>query len=117
MADRDENGRYIKGHKSNGRRASRDEEHNFMALIDRAVSSADWIAIIAKAKEQATRGDGKAREWLADRRYGKAPLPIQHSGEDGGPIVHEVIFTDGLSDDRQNRKSDNSAPSGSDQSA
>jgi hypothetical protein len=66
------------------------------------------------------------RTWLTDKRllekfveaaFGKVPLPIQHSGEDGGPIVHEVIFTDGTGNGGQSRESDNSAPSGSDQSA
>jgi len=115
---RDENGRFIKGVSGNPKgRALRVAEDDFKRLIDRAVTITDWIAIIAKAKEQAVRGDNRAREWLADRRYGKAPQPLQHSGEDGGPIVHEVIFTDGSGNGGQSRESDNSAPSRSDQSA
>lgn len=32
-----------------------------------------------------------ARIWLAERRFGKLPQPLEHAGEDGKPMIVEVI--------------------------
>ncbi len=44
-------------------------------------------AILKRIRLQATQGNLKAAEILLDRAYGKAKLPIEHTGKDGGPIV------------------------------
>ena len=33
---------------------------------------------------------------LLDRGFGKVPQPLEHAGEDGGPITHEyrIVFDD-----------------------
>ena len=44
-------------------------------------------AILKRIRLQAAQGNLKAAEILLDRAYGKAKLPIEHTGKDGGPIV------------------------------
>jgi len=77
---RDKNGRFLPGNQSSPGRKPRAVEDDFLLLIDSAVSTDDWKAIIAKANIQAQRGDHRAREWLADRRFGKARERVEQSG-------------------------------------
>jgi hypothetical protein len=91
MANPTGKGGFKKGQSGNPRgRKSRAAEDEFIALIDKAVSSSDWIAIIEKTKQQALRGDAIARAWLADRKFGKAKERHEHAGEDGNVI--EVVL-------------------------
>jgi len=36
----------------------------------------------------------EAAAWLADRGFGRVPMPLEHSGDDGAPIRHEyhIVF-------------------------
>jgi hypothetical protein len=89
---RDEKGRFPKGVSGNPRgRKARAAEDEFIALIDKAVSNSDWIAIIEKTKQQALRGDAIARAWLADRKFGKAKERHEHAGENGEAIEVRLI--------------------------
>jgi hypothetical protein len=69
--DRDANGRYLKGHKSNGGRPSRPREEQYYHILMTTVTYDDWRAIINKAIEQAKRGDYQARKWLSDYLAGE----------------------------------------------
>lgn len=89
---RDEHGRYIKGHKSNGGRKPRAVEESYLDIMLGEVSPEDWRRITAKAKEQAMRGDAVARKWLSDYIIGP---PIQRTDitTDGEPLqfIEKVI--------------------------
>jgi hypothetical protein len=69
--DRDENGRFVKGHKPMGGRPSRPKEEKYYRILMTACSSDDWKAIVYKAVEQARRGDATARKWLSDYLVGE----------------------------------------------
>ena len=89
---RDKRGRFLPGNSSSPGRPPRAVEDDFLLLIDSAVSSDDWRAIIAKANQQAQRGDHRAREWLADRRFGKARERVEQSGG-LGVLIYDVEKT------------------------
>ena len=73
MAERDENGRFIKGHTGNpSGRAPKEREERYYSILMSACTFEDWKRIIEKAVEQAKRGDGQARKWLADYLVGTA---------------------------------------------
>ena len=90
---RDNKGRFIPGESGHpSGRKPRAVEDDFLALIDSAVSSDDWREIIGKANQQAKRGDHRAREWLADRRFGKARERVEQSGG-LGVLIYDVEKT------------------------
>ena len=93
MAERDDNGRFVKGQTGNpkGRPKRRTEEEYLDATISR-VTLKDWREIVDKAVSQAKRGDSKARAWLSDYVLGPPPQQIKHTGADGGDIV--IQWTD-----------------------
>ena len=63
---RDELGRWVKGETGNPLgRAPRAREARYYTLTMSACSLKDWKAIIKRAVEQAKRGDGQARSFLA----------------------------------------------------
>ena len=75
MAERDEKGRFVKGHtqsignKGGGRLPKSREERYYRVTIS-TCTFADWRAIIEKAVDQAKRGDAVARKFLADYLVG-----------------------------------------------
>ncbi|MHB8962006.1 MAG: DUF5681 domain-containing protein [Saccharofermentanales bacterium] len=89
MAERDpKSGKFVKG--KSGNPGGRPKGLSIIALIDAAVSEADWRNIISILKTKASRGDLKALEMLMDRRFGKATQMI--AGDGGGPVVLHVIY-------------------------
>ena len=46
----------------------------------------NWLPIVKKAIEQAKSGDKAAREWLADRGYGRVPQSLTLEGNPEKPI-------------------------------
>ena len=95
MADRNAKGQFVKGHKNHGAgRKPRAFEDNFIALIDEAVTDDDWRDIIAKAVQLAKRGDSVSRQWLADRRFGKAKERNELTGAEGAAIEIATIPVD-----------------------
>lgn len=78
-------GGFKKGQSGNpAGRKPRAVEEDFKAMIDACISSEDWQNILIAAKNEA-RGRGpaaqRAREWLAERRYGKVKDQLELSGE------------------------------------
>lgn len=45
--------------------------------------------IVAKAITQAIEGDAKARDWLSERAWGKAPQPLV--GDNGEQLVVQLV--------------------------
>ena len=83
MTDRDPtSGKFLPGNKANP--GGRPKGLSITALIDKAVSEADWIFILDVLLRKARRGDVKAIDMLLDRRFGKAMQPL--TGKDGSPI-------------------------------
>ncbi|MEL7626970.1 MAG: DUF5681 domain-containing protein [Anaerolineaceae bacterium] len=68
---RDENGRFVKGHSGNPTgRAPRVREERFYQITLSTVTFDDWKEIVTKAVAQAKSGDDKARKFLADYLIG-----------------------------------------------
>lgn len=74
MAERDENGRFIKGHSGGPGRPTKKREDRYYEIMLTSVTFEDFKSIVKKAVEQAARGDGTARKWLADYLIGP---PVQ----------------------------------------
>jgi hypothetical protein len=70
-AVRDTNGRFVPGHSGGPGRPRRAVETDYLAALSEAVPMETWRTIVAKAVEQATAGDAKAREWLCSHLVGK----------------------------------------------
>lgn len=79
---RDNKGRFVKGapSASPGRPARATEKEYLEAMIGK-VSLDDWQNIIAKAVQQARKGDRAAREWLANYIMGKPADKVQISSD------------------------------------
>lgn len=88
MVGRDEHGRYIKGHKSNGGRKPREVDASYLSVTLGAVSLDDWEEIVLKACQQAKRGDSTARKWLSDYILG---IPTQRMDVKSDNAHHIVI--------------------------
>lgn len=80
---RDEKGRFIKGHgvKSPGRPPAEKEAH-YLDILKSELTPDRWGAIIRRAIVDAVQGDGRAREWLGNYAMGRAPHIINLSAHD-----------------------------------
>ena len=93
MAERDGNGRFVKGQSGNPKgRAPRPVEEKYRKALVGRVTLSDWRDIVDKAIAQAKKGDARARAWLSDYTIGPATQKLEHSGTDGGPIPFEFII-------------------------
>ena len=87
MAERDDNGRFIKGSTGNPRgRLPREREEKYYNILMQSVTFVDWEAIVKKAAEQAKRGDAVARKWLSDYLIGPPIERKEITGADGDTI-------------------------------
>ena len=73
MAERDANGRFIKGWKGGPGRPAKEIKGTYLGILREAVTGADWLKVAQKALQQAQRGNKDARKWLADYIVGKPP--------------------------------------------
>jgi len=77
MVKRDERGLWMKGSSGNPvGRLPRATEDRYMSAMIGQVSIKDWIAIVAKAVDDAIDGKPSARKWLSDYLLGQ---PMQRS--------------------------------------
>jgi hypothetical protein len=91
MTDQDpKSGRFVKGNKANPGGHKR-TDLSISALIDNAVTEADWLFIIGNLRTKARRGDVKAIEMLMDRRFGKAVTQIAGTGDEKDAVIIRVI--------------------------
>lgn len=81
-----------------GKRAGAGRKKGFAAL--EAERQRDFVAkklvkefapIVDKAISQAKDGDKYAREWLADRAYGKSMQAVEMSGKDGEDVPFPIM--------------------------
>lgn len=96
MTDKDPvTGKFVNGNKANpgGRKRT---DLSIIALIDRAMTSDDWLFIISAQIKRARRGDQKAIEWLTDRRFGKAIQ--QNENKHSGTLDITINWGDGITD-------------------
>lgn len=71
MAERDENGRFVKGSAGGPGRPARATEERFMVRLTEKLTMEDWDEIVARAVQDAKQGDKDARKWLAEHVLGK----------------------------------------------
>lgn len=78
MADRDNKGRFIKGHAplNKGKTPGRPKEE-FLEILRDAVKPEDWKHIIFTAIAFAKANDARAREWLSDYLVGKPAQEVK----------------------------------------
>lgn len=83
MAERDENGKFIPGHKGGPGRPSKPKEEKFYRTTLSAVTLTDWREIVKKAVDQAKKGNPSARKWLSDYLIGppQQKVDITTAGE------------------------------------
>lgn len=95
MTERDEAGKFIKGASGNPHgRPKKEREERFYEILVTTVTFDRWKRIVAKAADQAERGDQAARKWLADYLVG-APIQRQEiTGANGGEVVLRVVYED-----------------------
>jgi hypothetical protein len=86
-AQRDKNGRFVKGHSGGPGRPKRSTEEKYLAALSRRVTLKEWIKIVDVAIARAKMGDGQARQWLSDYLMGKPVQRNEITGAEGGPIV------------------------------
>ena len=94
MAERDENGKFLKGHSGGPGRPKKERELRFYEITLAAVTFEDWKAIIEKAVTQAKKGDSVARKFLADYLMGQPIQRLEHTGADGGGMIIRVEYAD-----------------------
>jgi len=69
---RDEKGRFVKGASGNPQgRLPKEIEQTYLQVCESTCPFDVWREIVAKAVEQAKRGDARARQWLSDYLMGK----------------------------------------------
>lgn len=93
MAERNDKGQFIPGSGGGPGRPKRKTEQEYLDAVLGSVSIADMKAIAKKAVSQAMRGDARARQWVSDYVLGPAPQTLRHTGDEGGPILVEVTFS------------------------
>ena len=95
MAERDENGRFVKGeYKGGPGRPKKEREQRFYEITLAAVTFEDWKEIVAKAVWQAKKGDPTARKFLADYLIGPPVQRSELTGADGGAVKINVRLRD-----------------------
>jgi len=83
---RDENGRFVKGHKGGPGRPPKEREERYYEITLTSCTFEQWKGIVQKAVEQALEGDATARKFLADYLLGPPAQRLEHSGPNGSPI-------------------------------
>lgn len=92
MVARDANGRFVKGHSGNPKgRTAKEWGTSYLAAFNKALTVTDWKKVIKRAIVQAITGDKDARRFLADYALGRPLQKMQLGGEDGGPMVIEIV--------------------------
>lgn len=89
-AQRDEKGRFVRGHSGGPGRPKRDTELTYQAATQEGCPPDVWLRIVKRATEDALGGDASARTFLA-----KYLLPVPASGAELnlGPDYQGVEFT------------------------
>jgi hypothetical protein len=92
MAERDEHGRFIKGHSGNPNgRAPKEREQRYYEVLLETVPYDQWKRIIVKAAQQAEKGDHQARKWLSDYLIGAPVQRNELANADEQPFAVKVV--------------------------
>ena len=86
-------GQFVKGHCGGPGNPHLSQERKLRAELFVSVTKEDLDKIITKAKQQAERGDAKARDFLFDRMFGKPTQQVNLADVDGGPLEITVNVT------------------------
>ena len=87
MAQRDENGKFIKGGKGGPGRPPKQREERFYEITLSTVTYAKWEKVVSKALDQAIHGDTSARKWLSDYLIGPPTQKTEITGKDGEKLI------------------------------
>lgn len=88
--ERDANGRYLPGHKSNGGRKPRQAEERLVRRLSERLTNGDFDKILDAIIRQAQRGDVAAARLLLEYAVGKPRQPLANDGDD--EVVFRVIY-------------------------
>lgn len=94
MAERDETGRFVKGHPGGPGRPKKEREERFLEITLSTVTFTDWKDIINKAVVQAKHGDSQARKFLADYLIGPPVQRTELTGADGNSAIEVRLVKD-----------------------
>lgn len=93
MADRDEKGHFLKGHKIGGPgRPRRPVEEKFLDALTGAVSIEDWKTAVRALLEKAMGGDERAFAVLASYLIGKPTEYVAADLTSGGESLVRVVY-------------------------
>ena len=83
MAERNENGQFVKGHPGGPGRPKKTKEEKFYKATISTVTLKDWREIVKKAADMAKRGDAPSRKWLSDYILGppQQKMDVTSAGE------------------------------------
>ena len=73
---RDGRGQFAVGNPGGPGRPRRAVEQDYLATLADVVTVEDWREIVQRARDDAKRGDAKARGWLAEFLLGRQPEPL-----------------------------------------
>ena len=86
---RNSKGQFIKGTSGNPKgRPRKEREQKYYEITTGTVTFDDWKQIVAKAAEQARRGDKSAREWLSKYLVGEPEQYINMDGQTRIVVEH-----------------------------
>jgi len=103
---RDSKGRFVKGASGNPQgRLPKQTETSYLQVSESVCTFDVWREIVAKAVEQAKRGDARARQWLSDYLIGKPISMVMAVQEKQDTLITVKYMRDNLTD-RLNRLSE-----------
>lgn len=96
---RDSKGRFVKGVSGNPQgRLPRQTETSYLQVSESVCTFDVWREIVAKAVEQAKRGDARARQWLSDYLIGKPISMVMAVQERQNTLITVKYMRDNLTD-------------------
>lgn len=88
MTDRDANGRYVVGHKSNGRRPPKEREEKYRYIMMTTITFEKFEVIVSKLADKAARGNYQCAKLLFDYLLGP---PTQKVDLDTGERLTSLL--------------------------
>jgi len=99
MVARDSKGRFVKGASGNPQgRLPKQTETSYLQVSESVCTFDVWREIVAKAVEQAKRGDARARQWLSDYLIGKPVSMVMAVQERQDTLITVKYMRDNLTD-------------------
>ena len=96
---RDSKGRFVKGASGNPQgRLPKQTETSYLQVSESVCTFDVWREIVAKAVEQAKRGDARARQWLSDYLIGKPISMVMAVQERQDTLITVKYMRDNLTD-------------------